>query len=87
MRVAVNSRLLVPGKMDGIARFTKESFELICRNHPEVEFTFIYDRQPPNIDFGPNCKSLSLPPPARHPVLWYLWFEHSLRRYLNRRKL
>lgn len=86
MRVAVNSRLLVPGKMDGIARFTMESFELICKKHPEIDFTFIYDRKPPMLGFGKNCREVSIPPPARHPILWYLWFEHSLRRYLNREK-
>lgn len=83
MRIAINSRLLVPGKMDGIARFTLESFKLICANHPEHEFTFIYDRKPPAIDFGKNSRSVSIFPPARHPILWYLWFEHSLKRFLK----
>jgi glycosyltransferase involved in cell wall biosynthesis len=86
MRIAVNSRLLVPGKMDGIARFTVESFDLICKQHPEIDFTFIYDRKPPALTFGKNCREVSIPPPARHPILWYLWFEHSLGRYLNREK-
>jgi len=84
MKIAVNSRLLVPNKMDGIARFTLESFEVLCKKHPEAEFTFIFDRQPPPIDFGKHTKNVSLGPPARHPILWYIWFEHRLKNYLNR---
>lgn len=86
MRIAVNSRLLVPGKMDGIARFTLESFKRICAAHPEVEFTFIYDRRPPNINFGNNTRNVGISPPARHPILWYIWFEHRLKQYLNKQK-
>jgi len=86
MRIAVNSRLLVPEKMDGIARFTLESFKLICAKHPEHHFTFIYDRRPPEIDFGTNSTKLGLFPPARHPILWYLWFEYRLRRFINKGK-
>ncbi|MAY84720.1 MAG: glycosyltransferase [Flavobacteriales bacterium] len=86
MRIAVNSRLLVPGKMDGIARFSLETFKLICANHPEHEFTFIYDRKAPEINFGPNTKNVSISPPARHPILWYIWFEHRLKNYLNKEK-
>lgn len=84
MRIAVNSRLLVPGKTDGIARFTLETFKRITAAHPEVEFTFIYDREQSSFDFGENCKSISLFPPARHPILWYIWFEYSLKRFLNK---
>ena len=45
MRIAVNCRLLVPEKMDGIGRFTYESLKLICLEHPEVQFDFIFDRK------------------------------------------
>jgi len=86
MQIAVNSRLIVPHKTDGIARFTLETFKRISKAHPEHEFTFIFDRDVPGLDFGPNNKIVKLNPPARHPILWYIWFEMSLKRFLNKGK-
>lgn len=84
MRIAVNSRLLVPHKTDGIARFTLETFKRITKSHPEHHFTFIFDRNFDQFNFGPNSENVSLFPPARHPILWYIWFEHRLKAFLNK---
>ncbi|MBL4709397.1 MAG: glycosyltransferase family 4 protein [Flavobacteriales bacterium] len=86
MKVAVNTRLLVPDKMDGIARFTFETLQIITREHPEIEFTFIFDRKVAlsTFSFPKNVNFVSIPPPARHPVLWYIWFEITLRNFINR---
>lgn len=88
MKIAVNTRLLVPNKMDGIARFSYETLQIISRENPHVQFVFIFDRavKDDNFDFPDNVSFVSIPPPARHPVLWYLWFEQSLKRYLNNNK-
>lgn len=85
MRIAVNTRLLVPDKMDGIGRFTYETLIRITENHPEHHFDFIFDREPPKgFQFPENVSFKKLGLPARHPVLWYLWFEHSLKNYINK---
>lgn len=85
MRIAVNTRLLVPDKMDGIGRFTFESLQRICKNHPEVQFDFIFDRKPdPRFQFGKNVTLINLAPPARHPFLWVIWFEFQLKNYINK---
>lgn len=84
MRIAVNTRLLVPEKMDGIGRFTFETLQRICNNNPEVEFDFIFDRKPNSeFKFSENVRLISLSPPARHPILWVIWFEYRLKNYIN----
>ena len=85
MRIAVNTRLLVPGKMDGIARFTFESLKLICEKHSEHHFDFIFDRKPPSgFNFPSNVSFHKLSPPARHPILWWIWFELRLKKFVNK---
>ena len=85
MKIAVNTRLLVPAKMDGIARFSYETLQRISRAHPEVDFTLIFDRKikKNSFDFPDNVSFTSLGPQARHPILWRIWFEFVLKRYLN----
>ncbi len=56
-------------------------------DHPEHEFLFFFDR--PYSDtfiFSDNIKPVVLFPPARHPLLWYWWFEHSVPKALNKSK-
>ena len=86
MRIAVNTRLLLKGKMDGIGWFTAETARRIVTRHPEHQFFFFFDRKPDQeFLFGPNVTPVVLCPQARHPVLWYLFFEWvtpwALRKY------
>ena len=46
MRIAINTRLLVKGKMDGIGWFTYETARRIVQNHPEHTFYLFFDRKP-----------------------------------------
>ena len=88
MRIGVNTRLLLTGKMDGIGWFTTETMKRIVRSHPEHEFYFFFDRHyDPCFVFGENVHPVVLFPPARHPILWYLFFEHSVKRALKRYKI
>ena len=45
MRIAVNTRLLLPGKLEGLGRFACETLRRITQWHPEHEFLFIFDRK------------------------------------------
>lgn len=87
MRIAVNTRLLVKGKLDGIGWFTFETLKRITAAHPEHQFLFFFDRKPsPEFVFGENVTSVVLFPPTRHPVLWYLFFEFSVPRAIRKYK-
>ncbi|MFP4064171.1 MAG: glycosyltransferase family 4 protein [Bacteroidales bacterium] len=85
MKIAVNTRLLLPGKLEGIGWFACQSLKRIVRAHPEVDFHFLFDRPYSNeFIFAPNVKPVRLFPPARHPFLYYCYFEQTLGRYLNK---
>ncbi|MCD6202484.1 MAG: glycosyltransferase family 4 protein [Bacteroidales bacterium] len=85
MNIAVNTRFLIPGKLDGIGWFTFEVVRRLTRDHPEHTFRFFFDRQyAPEFIFSENVQPVILRPPARHPVLWHIWFQHNLARYLKK---
>jgi glycosyltransferase involved in cell wall biosynthesis len=79
MNIAVNMRLLIKNKLEGIGWFTYESFIRITKQHPEHHFYFIFDRPfHPDYIFSDNVTPIILSPQARHPLLFYIWFEWSL---------
>ena len=83
-KIAVNTRFLIKNKLEGIGLFTYESLKIIVASHPEIDFYFLFDR-PYDVSFifGENVKPVVLFPQARHPFLWYWWFEISVARWLN----
>ncbi len=85
MKIAVNTRLLLKGRLEGIGWFSYETLKRITIQHPEHTFIFIFDRPfDDSFIFGDNVQGISIPPPTRHPFLWYIWFEYSLPRALRR---
>jgi len=87
MHIVVNTRLLLKNKLEGIGWYTFETLTRITQNHPEHRFTFLFDR--PFSDefiFSDNVKGVVLSPPSRHPFLWYIWFQISVKRFLKRVK-
>ncbi|NJK93616.1 MAG: hypothetical protein HC905_00645 [Bacteroidales bacterium] len=88
MRIAVNTRLLIPGKLDGIGWFCFQTLKKITADHPEHEFIFLFDRPFDNqFIFSKNIIPVVVAPPARHPVLWYIWFEWMLPGILKNIRL
>ncbi|HEY0031362.1 MAG TPA: glycosyltransferase family 1 protein [Bacteroidia bacterium] len=87
MEIVVNTRLLIKNKLEGIGWFTFETLKRITNAHPEHHFIFLFDR---NYDedfiFADNITPLILSPPARHPFLFYWWFEFSVAAFLNKYK-
>ena len=85
MLIVVNTRLLLKDRLDGLGYFTYETLKRITPQHPEHEFIFAFDR-PFNEEFvfSHNVSPVVVPPPARHPFLWYLWFEYSLPRLFKK---
>jgi glycosyltransferase involved in cell wall biosynthesis len=88
MRIAVNTRLLLNNRLEGIGWFTYETMKRITQNHPEHEFYFLFDREyDPLFIFSNNINPVVLKPQSRHPVLWYIWFELSVRRFVKRNNI
>ncbi len=87
MKIAVNTRLLIPGRLDGIGRFADETLRIITTKHPEHEFLFYFDRKPDEqFIYNQNVKPFVLQPQARHPFLFLAWFEASLPLHFMRSK-
>lgn len=85
MRIAVNTRFLLPHKMEGFGWYTYEITKRLVENHPEHTFIFFFDRKyDPKFVFGDNVIPVVLNPPARHPILFRVWFNQSLKRALKK---
>ncbi|MBI9038657.1 MAG: glycosyltransferase family 4 protein [Bacteroidales bacterium] len=87
MIIAVNTRLLIKDKLEGIGWFTYETLKRITQQHPEHKFYFLFDRKfHPDFIFSKNIEAVVIPPQARHPILYYLWFEYSIPHILKKIK-
>lgn len=87
MEIVVNTRLLIRNKLEGIGWFTLETLKRITISHPEDHFIFLFDRDfDPIFIFADNITPVILSPPARHPFLFYWWFEVSVSNFLNKYK-
>jgi len=87
LKIAVNTRFLIKNRLEGIGRFTQETFKRIVQQNPQHQFYFLFDRDyDDSFLFGDNVTPIKLNPPARHPILWYYWFEHSIPAALNKLK-
>lgn len=85
MEIVVNTRLLLKNKLEGIGWFTLETLKRITNDHPEHHFIFLFDRDfDEEFIFSDNITPLILSPPARHPFLFYWWFEFSVANFLNK---
>jgi len=83
MRIAVNARFLLASYLEGIGRFTFEVVRRLAEANPQDELILFFDRPyDERFVIARNVRPVVLPPPARHPLLWLWWFEHSLARAL-----
>lgn len=88
MRIAINTRFLLPHKMEGFGWYTYEVTKRMVLAHPEHEFYFFFDRPyDPRFIFAENVTPVVLFPPARHPFLFIWWFEHSVKQALKKHKI
>lgn len=84
MKIAVNTRFLLKDKLEGIGIYTQEIFSRVVQLMPEHEFYFMFDRPfSEEFIFAKNVTPLIVSPPARHPFLWYWWFEKSVPKVLK----
>lgn len=88
MNIAVNTQLLIAGKLEGIGWFSYELLKRITRQNPQHQFFFIFDRPwSEEFIFSDNITPLTTAIPSRHPILWYLRFNHGIPRLLRKHKI
>ena len=76
MRIAVNTRCLLRGQLEGYGNFTYETLKRITRQHPEHEFFFLFDRAyDEQFVFSENVTPVVIGPPARHAILFKWWYD------------
>ena len=79
MKLGINARFLLKDRLEGIGWFCHEVIRRMVARFPEHQFVLFFDRPfDPEFIYAGNVKGVVVQPPARHPVLWYLWFEYSL---------
>lgn len=88
MKIAVNARELLKGRMEGIGRYIFETTKQMVLDHPEDQFYFFFDRKyDPSFIFADNITPIIVYPQSRHPLLWYIWFEIAIPYYLKKYKI
>ena len=86
-RIALNGRLLVPGKLEGIGRFTLRTLERLVALRPDDQFLLVVDRPEDEMfHLGPNVEVRRIRIPARRPWLIRWWFGRPLGGLLRRWK-
>jgi len=84
LRIAVNTRLLLKDRLEGIGWFTYENLKRITTSHPDDHFYFLFDRPfSEEFIFADNITPIILSPQARHPMLYYIWFQFSVKKLLG----
>ena len=85
MNIAINARVLIKDKIEGVGRYVYETSRRLAEQHADHTFYFFFDRPwPDSFVFSSNVKPVLLRPPARHPVLYIIWFEWSMRLALKK---
>ena len=87
MNIAVNTRLLIKDKLEGIGRYSFETLKRLVALRPNDTFYFLFDRQfDESFVFGSNVYPVVIGPQARHPFLYYYWYNFSVKRFLKEKK-
>lgn len=87
MIIAVNTRFLLKDQLEGIGWFTYETLQRLVKRYPQHQFIFFFDRPfDQRYVFADNVKPIVLFPPARHPLLFYIWFEYAVANALKKYK-
>ena len=88
MNIAINTRFLLPNKLEGFGWFTHEVVSRIVKNHPEHNFFFFFDRKfDSKFIYSKNVTPVIINPQARHPFLYYLWFEFGVKKALKKHNI
>ncbi len=83
MRLVMNARLVVPGKLDGMGWYSYEIGRRLCAALPDVEHHWLFDRHVDDSLIPKGVHPHVVRPPARHPVLWHIWHQYRVPSMLR----
>jgi glycosyltransferase involved in cell wall biosynthesis len=84
VQIAVNTRLLLKNRLEGIGWFSYQTLKRITQANKDVHFVFIFDREfDEEFLFSDNITPMIVGPQARHPFLYYAWLEFGVKNSLN----
>ena len=88
MVIGINTRFLKDGVLEGMGRYTWEIAKRMVLSHPDVTFYFFFDRQySSKYIIASNIIPIVVSPPARHPILFYVWYEWRIPKLLRKYKV
>jgi len=87
MKIAINCWILRNKQTDGIGYFTINAISRLIRNHPEVDFQILCDKNftEDYFDFK-NVSKHHIFPALRHPLLYVFYMEMVLPFFLKKHK-
>lgn len=87
MVIGINARFLLSGKLEGFGVYSHEVISRLVKLNPEIQFHLFFDR-PYNQKYiyASNVTGHILGLPARHPYLYRLWFNFSVKKALKKYK-
>lgn len=87
MKIAVNTRWLLPNKLEGFGWYSFHILSRLADKFPNATFVGLNDRsiESPLIE-KINVEFTKVLPPARHPVLWTIWNQLSVPAALQKIK-
>lgn len=87
MVIAINTKTLLPGKMEGYGYYIEEIFSRIAIDHPEHQFYFLFDRPfDQRFIYAANIHPVIIKPQARFPLAWDIWYNWMLPVFLRKIK-
>jgi glycosyltransferase involved in cell wall biosynthesis len=87
MKIAINCWILRNKQIDGIGNFTIETLKPLIRNHPEIEFQILCDKNFTENYFDfPNVTKHHIFPPYRHPILYLFYMEIIVGLFLRKHR-
>ena len=87
MTIAVNCWVLRNKKLDGIGYFTVNAIASLIKEHPDVHFQILCDKNFTEAYFDlPNVSKHKIFPSLRHPVLYIFYMDVFLPLFLRKHK-
>ncbi|GAA5224702.1 glycosyltransferase family 4 protein [Membranihabitans marinus] len=83
MRIAINGRVLIKNKLEGVGYFTFEVLKNMVTTYPDNDYLVLFDQKPDKEMLIPGVEYRVIYPPARHPLLYMIWFEITMPFYLS----